>query len=55
MDIVVAQGSEAGGHRGSFLTVKDDRQPAIELMSLIPQMADNVSIPVVASGGIMDG
>ena len=55
MDVVVAQGSEAGGHRGSFLTVKEDREPAIGLMSLIPQMADNVSIPVVAAGGIMDG
>ncbi|MFC4025488.1 NAD(P)H-dependent flavin oxidoreductase [Oceanobacillus longus] len=53
MDIVVVQGSEAGGHRGSFIS--DDQESLIGLMSLIPQVVDNVSIPVVAAGGIMDG
>jgi len=53
MDIVVVQGSEAGGHRGSFIS--EDQENLIGLMSLIPQVVDNVSIPVAAAGGIMDG
>lgn len=53
MDIVVVQGSEAGGHRGSF--INRSQESSIGLMSLIPQVVDNVSIPVVAAGGIMDG
>jgi nitronate monooxygenase len=53
MDIVVAQGSEAGGHRGNF--INSSQESLIGLMSLIPQVVDNVSIPVVVAGGIMDG
>lgn len=53
IDIVVVQGSEAGGHRGSF--IRGHQESLVGLMSLIPQVADNVSIPVVAAGGIMDG
>ncbi|MDQ6600700.1 NAD(P)H-dependent flavin oxidoreductase [Bacillus salipaludis] len=53
MDIVVVQGSEAGGHRGSFND--GDQESLVGLMSLIPQVVDNVNIPVVAAGGIMDG
>ncbi|UOR11691.1 NAD(P)H-dependent flavin oxidoreductase [Halobacillus amylolyticus] len=52
MDAVVAQGSEAGGHRGTF-----DRPfecSMIGTMSLVPQTVDHVSIPVIAAGGIMD-
>ncbi|WP_062197671.1 NAD(P)H-dependent flavin oxidoreductase [Massilibacterium senegalense] len=50
MDAVVLQGSEAGGHRGTF-----SKTPGmIGLMSLIPQVVDVVHIPVIASGGIMD-
>lgn len=52
-DAIVAQGSEAGGHRGSF--AKDDRVPLIGGLALIPQLVDEVKIPVIASGGIMDG
>src|SRR5699024_8243915 len=51
MDAVVVQGSEAGGHRGSFLSEQKD----IGLMALIPQVVDHVTIPVIAAGGIMDG
>ena len=51
-DAVVAQGSEAGGHRGSFLK---EQQPDVGLFSLLPQMCDAVRIPVIASGGVMDG
>jgi nitronate monooxygenase len=53
MDMVVVQGSEAGGHRGNFISESHDS--LIGLMSLIPQVVDYVSIPVIAAGGIMDG
>ena len=53
MDMVVVQGSEAGGHRGDFMG--EDQESLIGLMSLIPQVVDHVSIPVIAAGGIMDG
>jgi nitronate monooxygenase len=53
MDAVIVQGSEAGGHRGNFIS--GDKESLIGLMSLIPQVADNVRIPVIAAGGIMDG
>lgn len=53
MDIVVVQGSEAGGHRGNF--INDDQGSLVGLMSLIPQVVDHVSIPVISAGGIMDG
>jgi nitronate monooxygenase len=53
IDLVIAQGSEAGGHRGSFSN--GDQESLIGLMSLIPQIVDTVSIPVIAAGGIMDG
>jgi len=52
-DAVVAQGFEAGGHRGSF--EYKDSIPLIGGISLIPQIADSIEIPVIASGGIMDG
>ncbi|MBI5971881.1 NAD(P)H-dependent flavin oxidoreductase [Staphylococcus caledonicus] len=54
MDVVVAQGSEAGGHRGSFLSKNQQSQPLIGTMSLVPQVTEHVSIPVIAAGGIMD-
>lgn len=50
---VTAQGSEAGGHRGSFGA--SEEVPMIGSMSLIPQLSDRLSVPVLASGGIMDG
>ncbi|MFC7322946.1 NAD(P)H-dependent flavin oxidoreductase [Halobacillus campisalis] len=53
VDIVVAQGSEAGGHRGTFVNEFD--KAMIGTMSLVPQIVDHVRIPVIAAGGIMDG
>ena len=51
-DIVVAAGFEAGGHRGSFLRSADESLTGT--FSLVPQIADAVSIPVAAAGGIAD-
>ena len=53
MDAVVVQGTEAGGHRGNFLSKHEES--LMGLMSLIPHVADQVHIPVIAAGGIMDG
>jgi len=50
---VVAQGAEAGGHRGMFLTDDVGAQPGT--MALVPQMVDAVKVPVIAAGGIADG
>lgn len=52
-DAVVAQGSEAGGHRGTFAA--DFGAGMIGTLALVPQVVDAVAIPVIASGGIMDG
>jgi len=52
-DIVVAQGAEAGGHRGCFLDANAESQ-LIGLFSLLPNIVDAVNIPVVATGGIAD-
>jgi nitronate monooxygenase len=53
VDAVIAQGSEAGGHRGTFNG--DFSAAMIGTISLVPQIVDAVSSPVIASGGIMDG
>jgi nitronate monooxygenase len=52
VDAIVATGFEAGGHRVSFLRSAEDSLSGI--FSLIPQVADNVKIPVIAAGGIAD-
>lgn len=53
-DAVIAQGYEAGGHRGGGFIAKQEGG-LIGTMTLVPQMVDAVKIPVIASGGIMDG
>ena len=53
VDAVVGQGSEAGGHRGTF--IGDFESALVGTMALVPQLADSLNVPVVAAGGIMDG
>ncbi len=52
-DAVIAQGCEAGGHRGMFLTDDIAAQPGT--IALVPQVVDAVKVPVIAAGGIADG
>ena len=54
-DAVIAQGFEAGGHRGSFLPTASGGFPLVGSMSLIPRIVDRVKVPVLAAGGISDG
>ena len=51
-DAIIAQGYEAGGHRGVFLT--DDISTQAGTMALVPQVVDAVKVPVIAAGGIAD-
>jgi nitronate monooxygenase len=51
-DAVIAQGLEAGGHRGHFLS--DDLTAQLGLAALVPQVAAAVKVPVIAAGGIAD-
>jgi nitronate monooxygenase len=53
VDAVTAQGSEAGGHRGTFAA--DFERAQVGTMALVPQVVDRLQVPVVAAGGIMDG
>jgi len=53
VDVIVAQGFEAGGHRGTFLA--EPERSLVGTLALVPQVVDSVSVPVVAAGGIMDG
>jgi nitronate monooxygenase len=53
-DVIVAQGMEAGGHRGCFDAARAESE-MVGLFALIPAVVDAVTIPVVATGGIADG
>lgn len=53
VDAIIAQGWEAGGHRGSFAPTPPGE--GIGGLALIPQIADAVDLPVIAAGGIADG
>lgn len=52
VDAIIAQGFEAGGHRGMFLT--DDLSTQVGTMALVPQIVQRVKVPVIAAGGIAD-
>lgn len=52
VDAIIAQGAEAGGHRGTFAI--DYEKALIGAMALVPQIVDAVKVPVIAAGGIMD-
>jgi nitronate monooxygenase len=52
-DVIVAQGMEAGGHRGCFAAAEAERQ-LVGLVALLPAVVDSVRVPVVATGGIAD-
>lgn len=52
-DVIIAQGAEAGGHRGMFLARNIAEQPGT--FALVPQVVDAVKVPVIAAGGIADG
>jgi nitronate monooxygenase len=52
VDVIIAQGLEAGGHRGIFLTTELTTQ--VGTFALVPQVARAVKVPVIAAGGVAD-
>jgi len=52
VDAIIAQGAEAGGHRGMFLG--DDVSAQVGTFALVPQIVDAVRVPVIAAGGVSD-
>ena len=53
-DAIIAQGFEAGGHRGAFKNQNAERQ-LIGLLAFVPRLADAIDLPIIATGGIADG
>jgi nitronate monooxygenase len=55
VDVIVAQGSEAGGHRSLGTKPEAREAPGVGTLALVPQVVDAVRVPVLAAGGIADG
>lgn len=55
VDVIAAQGGEAGGHRSTWVKTRTAEEASVGLVALVPQVVDAVRVPVVASGGIVDG
>jgi nitronate monooxygenase len=55
VDVIVAQGGEAGGHRSTWVKPRSATASSVGTMTLVPEMVDSVRVPVVAAGGIADG
>ena len=55
VDVVVAQGAEAGGHRSVVELGPEGEVPLVGTLALVPQVVDAVGVPVVAAGGVVDG
>ena len=53
VDFIIAQGAEAGGHRGTF--VGHPEQGLVGTLTLAPLLAEYVAVPIIAAGGVMDG
>jgi nitronate monooxygenase len=55
VDLIVAQGGEAGGHRSTWTKAQQVESISVGTMTLVPQIVDAVRVPVIAAGGIADG
>lgn len=55
VDVIIAQGSEAGGHRSTWTKRPTAQHAAIGTLALVPQVVGAVGVPVVAAGGIVTG
>jgi nitronate monooxygenase len=55
VDVIVAQGGEAGGHRSTWVKRRTAEEACVGTLALVPQVVDAVRVPVVAAGGIADG
>jgi nitronate monooxygenase len=55
VDVIAAQGGEAGGHRSTWVKAPSPQASAVGTMVLVPEVVDAVRVPVVAAGGIADG
>ncbi|MGH7415404.1 MAG: NAD(P)H-dependent flavin oxidoreductase [Candidatus Rokuibacteriota bacterium] len=55
VDVIVAQGAEAGGHRSTWAKPPSVEFVSIGTLTLVPQIVDAVRVPVIAAGGIADG
>jgi nitronate monooxygenase len=55
VDVVIAQGGEAGGHRSTWVKRASPDAASVGTLALVPQIVDAITVPVVAAGGIADG